>query len=35
LSVRKITTQLAAEGFEPPGSGVWQPSTLQRVLGHA
>ncbi len=32
MSVRKVAAQLAEEGFEPPGGGAWQPSTLHRVL---
>jgi len=35
LSVRRVAVQLAEEGSDPPGGGVWQPSTLQRVLGRA
>jgi DNA invertase Pin-like site-specific DNA recombinase len=35
MSVRKIAARLAEEGFDPPGGGVWQPSTLHRVLARA
>lgn len=32
LSIRAVAEALSVEGFVSPGGGVWQPSTLHRVL---
>jgi len=35
LSLRALAARLSEEGLYPPSGGVWQPSTLQRILSRA